>query len=585
VSTIVCCSVTAAGGEVARRLPYEHRAGRLIETTRALWAEVDALVVVGAVGMAVRAVAPLLGSKQDDPAVVCVDDAARFAVALVGGHAGGANALAREVAALLGAQPVVTTATEGAGLPALDDLPGLQASGDLAGVTRRWLDGMPPAVEVHPALEGWPLPAGLGDATGPVAGGGGGGDDGDDDVGGSSRGRIAVTDSDRRPERLEVLLRPPSIIVGVGASTGADPESLWEGVTAALAVAGVHISSVAEVATVDRKADEPAIIDLAARLGVRLRVFGAADLADVAVARRVPNPSPRVAAAVGTPSVAEAAALLAGGPDAALVAAKHVTAAGDSTVALARRRRPPGSLAVVGLGPGDPALRTPAATRAIRHADTVIGYGPYVDLAGDVLRPHQTVLRTPIGTETDRCRHALARAVSGQRVALVCSGDPGVYALASLVFELAPAGVHPSISVVPGVTAALSAAAVLGAPLGHDHAAISLSDLLTPWDLIVRRLQAAAAGDFVVSLYNPRSPRRSTQLGEALVILGGHRPGSTPAAVLTDVGRSTARVVRTTLAELDPAQAGMRSLVVVGATSTRWIGDHMVTPRGYRGIR
>jgi cobalt-precorrin 5A hydrolase/precorrin-3B C17-methyltransferase len=135
--------------------------------------------------------------------------------------------------------------------------------------------------------------------------------------------------------------------------------------------------------------------------------------------------------------------------------------------------------------------------------------------------------------------------------------------------------------VVPGVTAALSGAAVLGGPLGHDHVAISLSDLLTPWDLIVRRLRAAAAGDFVVSLYNPRSARRTGQLAEALSILATARPPSTPAAVLTDIGRPGQQVVRATLAGLDPALAGMRSLVVVGATSTRWIGDSMVTPRGY----
>ena len=163
----------------------------------------------------------------------------------------------------------------------------------------------------------------------------------------------------------------------------------------------------------------------------------------------------------------------------------------------------------------------------------------------------------------------------------MCSGDAGVYAMASLVLELAPGRGDPPVEIVPGITAASSAAAVLGAPLGHDHAAISLSDLLTPWEVIGRRLEAAAVGDFVVSLYNPRSRRRSTQLARALAILAAHRPSTAPAAVLTDIGRPGARVVRTTLADLDPADVGMLSLVVVGATSTRWIGSHMVTPRGY----
>ncbi len=278
----------------------------------------------------------------------------------------------------------------------------------------------------------------------------------------------------------------------------------------------------------------------------------------------VPNPSEVVEAAVGTASVAEAAALLAAGPGSVLVAAKQIAASRDATLAVSRRARPAGDLAVVGLGPGEVALRTPAASAAVRHAEVVSGYGPYVDLAADLLHPGQVVLRWPIGAENDRCRDALQRAAAGARVALVCSGDAGVYALASLVCELAPAAGDPPVTVVPGVTAALSGAAVLGGPLGHDHVAISLSDLLTPWALIVRRLHAAAAGDFVVSLYNPRSSRRTGQLAEALAILGTARPPSTPAAILTDIGRSGQEVVRATLASLDPAQVGMRSLVIVG---------------------
>ena len=166
---------------------------------------------------------------------------------------------------------------------------------------------------------------------------------------------------------------------------------------------------------------------------------------------------------------------------------------------------------------------------------------------------------------------------------MVCSGDPGVYAMASLVFELAGEFGHPLVTVVPGVTAALSAAAILGAPLGHDHAAVSLSDLLTPWDVIERRLKAVADGDFVVSLYNPRSGRRVTQLPRALEILAGARSPDTPAAIVSEAGRRGQHVIRTTLGGLDPEAVGMLSIVVVGSTLTRWIGDRMVTPRGYDG--
>ena len=402
-------------------------------------------------------------------------------------------------------------------------------------------------------------------------------------------------------------MRPRSLVLGVGSSSGAHPEALHRLAIGTLREAGLSIDAVGCVATVDRKAAEPAIVELAAALGVPLRAFPA----DVLAAVPVPNPSGIVEAAVGTPSVAEAAALAAAGgrpaggrqsgeaasgpvsggatsgrprsgePGVSPVLVVEKRRSDEATVAVARRAGPEGHLAVVGLGPGDPALRTPAAAAAVRHADVVVGYGPYVDLAGDLLAAHHTVVRSPIGAETARVTDALGRAAAGQRVALVCSGDPGVYAMASLVCELAPSHGDPPVTVVPGVTAALAAAAVLGAPLGHDHAAVSLSDLLTPWAVIERRLRAVAEGDFTVSLYNPRSKRRTAQLDRALEILAAHRPATTPAAIVTDVGRPAERVVRTTLAGLDPERVDMLSLVVVGSSTTRWQGDRMVTPRGY----
>ena len=178
----------------------------------------------------------------------------------------------------------------------------------------------------------------------------------------------------------------------------------------------------------------------------------------------------------------------------------------------------------------------------MRGAEVVIGYGLYLDLAADAISPGARVVRSPIGAEAERATAALAEAAAGHRVALVCSGDAGIYGLASLVFELAPAqpGLDPvsDITVVPGVTAALAAAAAVGAPLGHDHVAISLSDLLTPWPVIERRLIAAAQADLVVSLYNPRSAGRDWQLGAARDLLAAHRPPGTPVGIVTNAGRA-----------------------------------------------
>lgn len=548
---VVAVSVTEAGRAAAARLPYESVHGSLGDTVRRLWGEVDALVLMVATGAAVRVVAPLLTTKQDDPGVVCVDEAGRYVVALCGGHGGGANAVAREVAALLGAEPVVTTATDASGTPSLDDLPGFRAFGDVAGVTAAMLAGRFPLVEV--AVPGWHGPAALAAGTGPE--------------------RVVVTDAAGPFEAGTVLLHPPSLVVGVGCSTEATPEEVARLLEATLAGAGLARASVGLVATIDRRRAHRSVTSL----GLPVRSFSADELAPVSV----PRPSPVVAAAVGTPSVAEAAALLAAGDGADLVVAKQRAA--TATVAIARRRGPQGALSVVGLGPGSPAHRTPAAASAVRSAEVVIGYGPYVDQAADLLVAGQVVESSAIGEEVHRARRALEVAASGRRTALVCSGDAGIFAMASIVLELAPE-VAPGVAVdvVPGVTAGTAAASLLGAPLGHDHALVSLSDLLTPWEAIERRLHAIGEADLAVVLYNPRSRARTWQLGAALDILRGYRPPTTPVGLVTDAARAGERVEVTTLAEANPDAVGMTTCVVVGATTTGLYGGRMVTPRGYQ---
>ena len=547
---VLSISVTAAGAALAARLPHEHVSGqRAGDVVPARWAGVDAFVLFLATGAAVRIVAPLLRDKATDPAVVCIDEAGQFAVALCGGHAGGANALARSVAAALGAVAVVTTATDVRGVPSLDQLPGFVASGDVAGVTAAMLDGRSPRIENH---LNWPLPAML-----PTSGPG--------------PEQVIITDQ-RRPEAPGVvLLHPPSLVVGVGASTGAPADAVAPLLAAALDGAGLARESVAGMATIDRRAGDDAVL----ALGLPVRAFAAESLAEV----DVPSPSEIVRAAVGTASVAEAAALLGAGPGAELVVQKQVAA--QATVAVARRPRPRGHLAVVGLGPGHVAHRTPAAELAVRLAEVVIGYGPYVDACDDLLTASQEVVRSPIGDETVRAKQAVSEAVAGRRVALVCSGDAGVYAMASLTLEVAGEAAF-DVEVVPGVTAALAASAILGAPLGHDHVVISLSDLLTPWSAIEVRLRAAAAADLVVALYNPRSRGRTWQFEAARTILLGHRSPSTPVGVVTDAARPSQEVRMTTLAGVDPADVGMTTCVIVGSSTTQVIGGRMVTPRGYQ---
>lgn len=545
---VLSISITAAGRQRAARLPYPHQHGDLAAAVRATWGTVDGYVLFCATGIAVRVIAPLLADKAHDPAVVCIDEGCRHVIALCGGHRGGANELARSVAALLGAEAIVTTATDIAGISALDTLPGFVAAGDIAGVTRLMLDGASPIVE---STLPWPHPLAVG--VGP--------------------GRVVITDRSGEGRPLTVVLHPPSLVVGIGSSTDAPPGAAVLLLDEVLGAHGLARESVGLVATVDRRAEHGVVTSL----GWPVVSFTTDELAAVSV----PNPSEIVAAAIGAPSVAEAAALLAAGPGATLVVPK--TKSTTATVAIARRTGPRGAVTLVGLGPGDVRLRTPAAVAAVRHADAVIGYSLYVEQCADLHRVGQEIVSSPIGAEADRCDEALRRAAAGQRVALVCSGDPGVFAMATLVYELAGRHGHPAVEVIPGVTASLAAASILGAPLAHDHALISLSDLLTPWPLIERRIRAVAEADLAVAFYNPRSVRRVTQLERAREILLEHRSGSTPVGIVTDATRAGQRVVTTTLADLDTEDVDMLSIVIVGSSTTRVLDGHLVTPRGYLG--
>lgn len=539
-------TTTAAGRRAAAELAPglgETRAYAVADLATA-WRECDRLVVFLATGATVRLVAPLLQSKKTDPGVVCVDEARRFAVALVGGHEGGANALAEEVADLLGCEPVVTTATDAAGLPGLDTW-AWPVEGDVARVSRALLDGEPVRLEMPRALPIPPLPVG---------------DEGDL--------VLAVTDE---LVHADVVLRPPTLVVGIGASRGVKVEEVQELVTTALAAHGLSSLSVSHVATVDAKADEGGIVGLCAKTGWPLVTHPA----EVLAATPVPNPSEHPLEAVGTPSVAEAAALQHG----ELVVEK--TKSAMATVAVSRIPAR-GRLAVVGIGPGARDLLTPRAVEALRSSSVWVGLDQYVDQVRDLARPGTRFLETGLGKEEERAHSAVAEAAKGHAVALLGSGDAQVYAMASPALEVAGADID--VEVVPGITAALAAGALLGAPLGHDHASISLSDLHTPWAAIEARVRAVAEGDLVVSFYNPRSRGRDWQLPKALAVLAEHRPPTTPVGVVTHASREGQQVLLTTLAELDVEQVGMYSLVTVGSSQSTVVADRFVTPRGYRWL-
>jgi precorrin-3B C17-methyltransferase len=237
-------------------------------------------------------------------------------------------------------------------------------------------------------------------------------------------------------------------------------------------------------------------------------------------------------------------------------------------------------LTIIGLGPGGGLDLTGRAKAALEKSDLIVGYHVYVDLVKPDF-PDKEYYTTPMRKEVERCQMALSLADEGRSVAMVCSGDPGVYGMAGLCYELAEGYPQVKLDVIPGVTSATGGAAVLGAPLMHDFAVISLSDLMTPWSLIERRLRAAAQADFVLCLYNPASHKRPDYLRRACQILLEEKSPETPCGYVQKIGREGESAQILTLAQLQDAQVDMFTTVYIGNSSTKVIGDKLVNPRGY----
>lgn len=589
-------ALSAAGCALARRLqallPQSRVHGLVgraddadegfVETAahlRQLFAAGTPIVGIAAAGILIRALAPLIADKRSEPPVVAVAEDGSSAVPLLGGHHGG-NRLARAIAGATGGAAAITTAGDlGLGL-ALDDPPaGWRVANPDAvkEVTRSLLAGESVGLAVEAGDASW-----LTDARAVFS-------EGEDGA-----RQVVVTDRADAVRPATVVLHPPVLAVGVGCERGADPEELVRLVRQTLAAGHLAAGAVACLASLDVKMDEDAVHAAAKAFGVPVRFFTAAELERQTP--RLATPSEIVFRAVGCHGVAEGAALAAAGRGAELIVAKQRSARATCAVARASgvinagaRGRARGSLSIVGIGPGRAEWRTPEATRALAEATDIVGYQLYLDLITD-LAAGKSLHASPLTEEEARARLALDLAATGNRVALIGSGDAGVYGLATLVFELLDRERRAdwqrvAVSVVPGLSALLAAAARAGAPLGHDFCAISLSDLLTPWPEIERRLQAAAEADFVVALYNPASGRRRHQLGIARDLLLLHRPPATPVVLARNLGREgeTIRIIR--LAELAADAVDMRTLVLIGSSSTRLIEQGQArwvyTPRGY----
>ena len=536
----------------------------------------QSIIGLCASGILIRAIAPFLSAKSEEPPVVAVAENGSVAVPLLGGHRG-ANALARAIVEFTGGIAAITTAGDlRLGLALDEPPPGWRianpdrvkpvAAALLRGDRVALIEEVGGASWLHEGTVSWERDADM---------------------------RVVVTDRQVRAEPDVLVFHPPVLALGIGCERGCSAEEISGLARSTLADAGLAATAVAAVVSIDLKLAELAVHALAAELGVPARFFSATRL--LTETPRLSECSEAVFRATGCWGVAEAAALAAAGSGGTLVVPKHKSNRATCAIARALRPiaadaigRPRGRLTIIGIGPGDPAWRTPEASNALAQASDVVGYELYLSLLGHTI-DDKNQHKSAIGEEERRVRLALDLAAEGRSVALVSSGDAGIYGLAPLVFELVDRTAKPEwrsveINVCPGLSAIQAAAARAGAPLGHDFCAISLSDLMTPWKTIRSRLEAAAAADFVIALYNPRSVRRPTQLGEAADVLLRYRSPET----LVFVGRNLGRVGEERhilrLSELAGANVDMLTIVLIGSSRTRRINPplpYLYTPRGY----
>ena len=587
LNPVVLC-LSQSGYKIARKIAdilgsqIHGREGRVVDVDatfenaldhiRVLFSSGTPIVGVCAAGILVRGVAPLLVDKLNEPPVVAVPDDGSTVIPLLGGHRG-ANRLARQIAIGLDAHASITTAGDIAMGVALDEPPlgyRLQNFKDAKPVMASLLNGS--SVRI------------LGENI--------------FDIHSSSAAEItlAVSETPMVGDEMTLVYHPQKYALGLGCARGCSVDEMWNLVSKCMEEANIAAGSISSVGSIDLKGDEPAIIETALRLGVPFRLFEANELESLTP--KLANPSEVVFTEVGCHGVSEAAAIaLSGG---SLVVEKKKTM--NATCAIAKSEniitemngRSRGKLSIVGIGPGQHSWRTPEASALISEAEELVGYGLYIDILGP-LAIGKKRSDFPLGGEEARCRYALEEAGKGKNIALICSGDAGIYAMGALVFELldrnenemgvSDAAKRIEVQCTPGVSALQGAAARAGAPLGHDFCTISLSDLLTPREDIIRRLHAAAEGDFVIAFYNPVSKTRRTLLAEAREILLKYRPNDTPVMLASSLGRPEEEVRYRRLDELEVDEVDMLTVVLIGSSNSRLAnlgeGARMFTPRGY----
>ena len=548
------------------------------------WTTSSKLIFVGAIGAVIRLIAPLVSNKEKDPAVLVIDSNGSFVVPLIGGHFNGAEDLAIQISSDLGADVVITGNARTKDLLLLDELGnawGWKRSGDIEKwkklmITQARLEKI--SVTQTSGTKIWQQSD-------------------------SYKKTIQLSKSSINTKLSQInklyigpnnssecSWHPATVWVGIGCERNTSRNLIENTIKKIFNEANLALESIAGIATIDIKKDEKSLLELSIDNEWPILFFTSSELKNI----DVPNPSEAVNNEIGINSVAEASAILAANEGALLIKEKVINKGnlddkGAVTIALATGSNAfapkRGELHLIGSGPGRLSLLTNDARFALSKCKVWIGYELYLDLLEPLRRADQVRINSKLKLESERCQKALELVEQGIKVALISSGDSGIYGMAGLALEKMlekPESKRSLFQIHPGISALQSAAAKIGAPLMNDFCAISLSDLLTPWEQIEKRILGAAKGDFVIAFYNPKSQKRNWQLKSAIKILLEHRLPNTPVVIAREVGRSNESIKTFTISKFPFEIVDMLTIIFIGNSNTYFKDGWVVNPRGYR---
>ena len=541
------------------------------------WPEIDLIIFIGSIAASIRIINSFLTSKDQDPGVIVIDKKCSKIVPLIGLHQSNTQNIACQIANLLGGEIIETNNSNDQSFLKLDAF-GNQWGWRRSGKTKDWSKLVIKQAKNEEIFCKQTSGNSLwkNSESGEI-------------INLIDEKAIEKPDSTFHVsifENHETTWHPPVLWIGIGCERNTSKELIVNSLANLLKSRNLSKYSIAGLATVDIKKDEKGILELADENNLPIKFFSREDLSAIIV----PNPSSVVEKEIGTPSVAEASCLLAAGEESKLLEEKRIfkNQFGAVTIALAESKNQynptNGEIHIIGSGPGDISFLTSNAKKALSKCTVWIGYKMYLDLIKSLKRSDQVLIESKLTEEKERCRKAINLAEEGIKVALISSGESGFYGMAGLLLELLQKiskEYRPYFEVHPGISSVQLAAAISGAPLMNDFCSVSLSDKLTPWSLIEKRIEGALVGDFVIALFNPQSIERNWQLKSVIDSCLQSRDGDTPVLIARQVGRENQTKKFFTLNTIPFKEIDMLSIIIIGNSQTTLVDEIFLTPRGY----